>query len=490
MMTMQRKLNVLMVAVCPFPANHGGAASIREMSEVLVKFGHDVHVVTYPIQEDIPIEGVHIHRVNVPFLKPAKVKVGPGIEKFIYDPIMIVKLLYLIRKYNIDVIHAHNYEGAMIGWFGRVLLGRPMLYNAVNSMADELPTYNFIKPKSLAIWLGKVLDSWVPRMGNFVTVVSDALKGFLVSKGVPERLIKVVPAGVNVEMFHDGCGKRVRKQFGVQQAPLVMYTGALEQFQRIDYLLKAMKVVVDKHPDARLLIVASIANEKNLKIYQNLARELGIYRNVIVLSGVPLHELPDHLAAADVAVVPRPECPGHPVKLLNYMAAAKAIVSFEGGAKGLHHMHNGYVVNDHDYEALGEGIVFLLENPDIAKELGDQAFNTIRGNMDWETLARGIEVIYNMMLTGDHDAYRADLDRYIKDSYVFQFVERREVKGGPAVSRRRGPDRRLNRQHIEFLERRRVRFGNSAQAGADNGDDVRMILSDDASSDAAAEAKG
>ena len=59
-----------MVAACPFPANHGSAASIREMSEALVRLGHEVHVVTYPIKEDILVVGVDIHRVHVPFMKP------------------------------------------------------------------------------------------------------------------------------------------------------------------------------------------------------------------------------------------------------------------------------------------------------------------------------------------------------------------------------------------------------------------------------------
>jgi hypothetical protein len=43
-----------MVAACPFPANHGSAASIREMSDTLVDMRHDVQIVTYAIgQPDI-----------------------------------------------------------------------------------------------------------------------------------------------------------------------------------------------------------------------------------------------------------------------------------------------------------------------------------------------------------------------------------------------------------------------------------------------------
>ena len=54
--------SVAMVAACPFPANHGSAASIREMSDTLSDMGHNVHIVTYPMgQEDIRVRRATVH---------------------------------------------------------------------------------------------------------------------------------------------------------------------------------------------------------------------------------------------------------------------------------------------------------------------------------------------------------------------------------------------------------------------------------------------
>ena len=449
-----------MVAACPFPANHGSAASIREMSEAMVRFGHNVHVVTYPTQEDIPVKGVVIHRVSSPFVKPGAVKVGPTGNKFVYDPLMIVKMIQVIRKCNIDVIHAHNYEGALIGWFGKILCQKPMLYNAVNSMADELPTYNFIKPRILAVWLGKLLDNIVPRMGDYVTVVSDSLKEFLLAKGLPENKVKVVPAGVNLDMFAAGNAEKIRLRHNLSGVPVVMYTGALEEFQRIDYLLEAMKEASSTHPDARLLLVGNITNLTSRAKFTKMAEHLGIADRTIFLNSVPLNELADYLAVADVTVVPRPECPGHPVKLLNYMAAGKAVVSFRGGAKGLHHMNNGYLVEDHDYQALGRGISFLLAQDDIRAILGAHAKQTITGNFDWETLARGIEAIYYAMLHGFTPEAHKQINHFIKDTYIYSCIDRRSLTQRPHTSVRRSSDRRSSEIRIDFIERRKIGFQN------------------------------
>ncbi|MDO8412666.1 MAG: glycosyltransferase family 4 protein [Gallionellaceae bacterium] len=459
-MNTHKKYRILMVAACPFPANHGSAASIREMSEALVRLGHEVHVLTYPIKEDIPVMGVHIHRVHVPFMKPGKVKVGPGYEKFLYDPLMLIKSLHLIRKYNIDVIHAHNYEGALIGWFGKFLMRRPMLYNAVNSMADELPTYNFIKPRKLAVWLGRFLDSFVPHLGTYVTVVSDALKDFLLAQGVSQQRMRVVPAGVNLDMFARGNGAKVRLQHGLGSAPLVLYTGALDDFQRIDYLLKAMQRTLQLKPDAHLLIAGSVKNADAQQRYQAMAQALGITAHVTFVEVVPLTELADYLAAGDVTVVPRPECPGHPVKLLNYMAAGKATVSFKGGAKGLHHMYNGYLVDDHDHDHLGEGIAFLLEQPELRRTLAANARLTILGNFDWDTLAQGIAVLYQIMLEKRVDRVMQDaLARYLRDGYVLEYTDKRNADSTALYGVcRRSSGRRKTQTFMRSLERRKVLF--------------------------------
>ncbi|WP_157385746.1 glycosyltransferase family 4 protein [Methylosarcina fibrata] len=457
-----RKLTIVMVAACPFPANHGSPASIREMSEALVRQGHTVHILTYPIRQDIPVEGVAIHRVRAPFLKSNEIKVGPAWEKFIYDPLMVLKLVGLIRKHKVDVIHAHNYEGALIGWLGKLLTGRPMLYNAVNSMADELPTYNFIKPRALAVFLGKLLDVLVPRTGDYVTMVSDSLKEFLLDKGVAAARLKVVPAGVNLDMFAHGNGAKVRAKHGIGSKPLVMYTGTLDQFQRLDYLLKAMQRTLQECPDAMLMIACNILHKGHQQEYLALAQELGIEKRLVFAYPVALEDLPDYLAAADVTVVPRPECPGHPVKLLNYMAAGKAIVSFEGGGKGLHHMFNAYLAPDHDHDSLGAGIAFLLQRKDLRDILGAQAKITLQGNFDWNTLAKGIEIIYHIMLEEKGAAGREqELARYLRSTYEIQYVDRRHSDQKVKDSGRSGGDRRKVQKRIDFLEQRKVAFSNS-----------------------------
>jgi glycosyltransferase involved in cell wall biosynthesis len=131
-----------------------------------------------------------------------------------------------------------------------------------------------------------------------------------------------------------------------------------------------------------------------------LANRLGISKAVVWISPHALQDLPSYLALADVTVVPRPQCPGHPVKLLNYMLASKPIVSFAGGAKGVRHLHDAYIVPNHDFEALGRGVVTLLEDHALAAELGTNARATVLAEFDWRQICRKIEGIYDQVLRG------------------------------------------------------------------------------------------
>jgi glycosyltransferase involved in cell wall biosynthesis len=389
--------SVAMVAACPFPANHGSAASIREMSDTLSDMGHNVHIVTYPTgQEEIRVRRANVHRTAA-FRPESNAKVGPSPEKFLLDFHLLRLLCRVIREEKIDIIHAHNYEGALVGIMAKWLTGKPLLYNAVNLMTDELAGYRFIRPAWLAHGLARGLDWFTPIFPDHITAVSPELRDWFVAHGVPAAKVDMVPAGIEPELFAHSAPEKFRERYRLNGHPIVMYTGVLNAFQRVDYLLRSFAVALQAQPDALLLVVSPLVSQALEKQHKQLAQELGISNSVIWIAPHTLEDLPSYLALADVTVVPRPECPGHPVKLLNYMLAGKPIVSFAGGAKGVRHMHDAFIVPNHDYEALGHGIVTLLKDQKLASELGANARATVLSDFDWRQICRKIERIYDQL---------------------------------------------------------------------------------------------
>jgi glycosyltransferase involved in cell wall biosynthesis len=385
-----------MVAACPFPVNYGSPGAIRELTETLAEMGHDLHVVTYGEGDALPVGNAQLHRVAK--INSQGPRVGPTRHKLFTDILLVIELCKVIRKYPIEIIHAHNYEGCIAGVLAKFVTGRPLIYNAVNLMSEELATYKFFKPAFIGKWLAAVLDWFVPIFPDHIIAVTQTLYDWHAAHGVKKDKLTFIPCGVRPSMFDGADPSALLRRYGIGPRPVVMYTGIHTAFQRVDYLLRAFTVVLKEEPSAILMIVSPLSGEPNYPANVELAKSLGISGNVIFAGPHDLAELPNYLAMATVTVVPRPECHGHPIKLLNYMMAAKPIVCFEGAAKGVRHLHDAYLVPDHDWKKMGEAIVALLRDPALAKELAAHAHETVINNFDWRILAKKIEAIYAQLL--------------------------------------------------------------------------------------------
>jgi glycosyltransferase involved in cell wall biosynthesis len=388
---------IAMVAACPFPANYGSPGAIREMAQSLASRGHEIHVVTYPFGEDLPVDLLTIWRCSWWKKQVSRIYSGPSLEKLFLDFFLLIKLCSVIRRQKIDVIHAHNYEGVLLGVIAKLMTGRPLLYNAVNLMSDELHLYKFLRPAFLARGFARLLDSFVTWWPDGFIAITPDLRQAMLARGVTPERIALVPCSVDLAMFDRPSNGRLRAQYGIGERPVIMYTGINSPIQRLDYLLRAFSVVRDKFPDALLMIVSPLEHDPDLAANRALAAQLGVDSSVIWVEGHKLVELPDYLALASVAVISRPDMPGHPIKLLNYMAARRAIVCSAGAAKGVQHLHDAFLTRDHDWEHLAEGIITLLQDHTLAEKLSHNARETVMRDFDCGALCAPVERMYQFL---------------------------------------------------------------------------------------------
>jgi glycosyltransferase involved in cell wall biosynthesis len=392
------QLKICMLAACPFPANHGTPGSIREMAESLTDRGHEVHVVTYHFGEDIPVKGPRIHRIT-PLTGESTVVVGPTSRRPLYDLQMVFKTLQVIKEHRPDVLHAHGYEAALAAWLCGLVTGLPIVYSGHNTMADELPTYNFIRPQWLARALARMLDAFVPRIGDRCLPHSANMKKFLHGMGLGSRTEPVVPFGIDLDWMTGGDGAAIRRRYGLGDGPVILYAGVLDEFQRLDLLLEAVQTLAFHEPRIKLLIVVTIPSEKHLAAIRRCIGELGIGEHVVLTEPQPLHAVRDCLAACDVAVVPRPQAPGFPIKLINYMAARKPCVLFASSAStGLVNRDNALLAEGDTSTALAEGILEVLRDEVLRERLARNGHRYVRAHHDRRLIAEQVCATYFAVL--------------------------------------------------------------------------------------------
>lgn len=378
------------MAACPFPLARGTPVRVLRLAEALADRGHDVHVYTYHLGAGPVGSGVTVHRIaDVPSYQ--KLGPGPSPTKLVrLDPMLARLLRRAHRDRPFDAIHAHHYEGLMVGAWARRGRRVPLVYDAHTMLTSELPTYSLGLPMFAKRAISHTLDRVLPSFADHTVCVSQKIRDTLVDElGMRDALVSVMANGVEFEHF-DPAPHAPPPSAGPQR---VIFTGNLAAYQGVDHLLRAFALAVRAVPQARL----AIGTDERFDAYEKLAAELGIRNSIDLLPSPSFADLPRLLASAHVAVNPRVDCDGVPVKLLNYMAAARAVVSFAGSAPGVTHMQNGWLARGGDDASMAEGIVTLLQNSELRQTMGLAARDYVGANSRWSSVAERCETLYRRL---------------------------------------------------------------------------------------------
>jgi 1,2-diacylglycerol 3-alpha-glucosyltransferase len=382
----ESQFTIAMVAASPFPYPQGSQVLVHQLATALHRRGHSISLVTYHHGSGPEPEGINLYRVRaLPGVGPAKA--GPSWQKPLLDLLITSELMDVVRRNDAHLIHAHNVDGLLAALAVRRSTGIPVVYHIHNAMGLELHTYFRSRPGR---WLGRVVGRWadahLPRRADCCLVLSPQAADYFKRQGV-ERLY-VVPPGID---FEPGDSARGRQLVGA--TPFVLYSGNLDRYQDLDLLLRAFRRVVDAQPDVRLVFST---NAEPGELYATVGA-LGLEHRVMIIAGDDFRTARDLLAAADVAVCPRTSCLGFPIKLLNYMAAGKAIVASEGSACGLSHLESGWVADNGDVAGMAAAILSLLDDSALARRLGERASRIARLEYTWDRAADAIESAYRRL---------------------------------------------------------------------------------------------
>jgi glycosyltransferase involved in cell wall biosynthesis len=362
-------MTIALVIAGPYPAPRGSQVLVKQMATGLGSRGHIVHVVAY---------GRWLH--DRPGFHPLRLPL---------DVWLLLRLCRTIWRERVDVVHAHNYEAAILGLIAGRLFGRPVVYHGHGAMRDELPTYaRGPRLRRLLRRVGAWLDGAVPRRADCSIAVTAELA---------ERL-RELGAGTVVRLEPRLAPEEVLRAPGAADAAdenVVVYAGNLDGYQNLAYLLGAFARVRRRVPAARLRLLTHAGAERAAQV---CLRQPGVE----VVETASFADVRDELARATVLVSPREERCGFPMKLLNYMAAGKAIVATTESAKGLHDGVTGLCVGDGE-AGFASAIVDLLRDAERRQRLGDAARAAVTDPARWTAHLDALDEIYQGMITGDPD---------------------------------------------------------------------------------------
>ena len=365
---------VLFVAESFHPVLGGGEAHLRRLGRALVAAGDGVTVVTrrgdasWPAAESF--EGMDVVRVP-----PA----GPGrTGKYGMVPFAMRAVVRLARAHDVLVVRSPRVLGLPALLAAR-LAGLPVVMQPETNGEIDGAAFTFGKPWAAgpagrAVRLAASARNLLLRDAEAFVAMSRAIREEMLRCGVrPERAV-LLPHGVDTEAFRPArAGEReaLRRELGLPDGLLAVYTGRLLRGKGLDTLLDAFAEVAAGEPAARLVLVGS-GDGQSLSVEDELRARAAAppLAGRVVLAGRQ-ERVADWLRAADLFVFPS-LFEGLGISLVEAMACGlPAIGSRTGGIVDvIDDGRTGVLVPPGDARALAAAMGRLLADAARRAEMG------------------------------------------------------------------------------------------------------------------------
>ncbi|MBL8362816.1 MAG: glycosyltransferase, exosortase A system-associated [Rubrivivax sp.] len=308
------------------------------------------------------VDGWHFYRTPA-----AAGAAWPGLNEFRLMRHLEQRLAEVCARVRPNLLHAHSpVLNALPALRVGRKLGLPVVYEVRAFWEDAAVDHGTTAEGSLRYRLTRGMETRALRRADHVFTICEGLRGDIVARGIAPDRVTVIPNAVDIENFTDGgrADEALRARLGLAGACVIGFIGSFYAYEGLDLLLDAMPRLLQRQPDARVLLTGGGPQEAALKAQ---AARLGLADRVVFTGRVPHAEVQRYYDLVDVLAYPR-----HPMRLtelvtplkpLEAMAQGKLLVASDvGGHRELiRHGETGWLFPAGQAGALAEGLADALD---------------------------------------------------------------------------------------------------------------------------------
>ncbi len=354
----------------PVRGHKGAAVHVRSLTDALVQAGHAVTIFTpRPGPADGPAPLAEIvdcsHAVAT-----AEAVTTNGAQAFA-DGLTGAALAWLAEN-PCDAIYERYSLWSDAGARLRAAAGLPLVLEVNAPLRAEAARHRSLLDDALAAQI----EAAQFGAADHVVVVSEALADYVIAHGAAPHGVHVTPNAVDPQRFHPAVrGGAVRQRYGLHGRTVVGFAGRMRPWHDGPTLLRAFARLHAADPAYHLLLVGEMDPELLAQI-----EAAGLADAVTCTGPVPHSDVPQHLAAMDVAVSSHAASEAgaafyfSPLKLFEYLACGVPTVAAAVGqpARLLQSGVNGYLYPPGDDAALAGAIRSLVQDPAHARDVAWQ----------------------------------------------------------------------------------------------------------------------
>jgi D-inositol-3-phosphate glycosyltransferase len=208
-----------------------------------------------------------------------------------------------------------------------------------------------------------------------VASTADERQELIDSYGADASRVAVVAPGVDLSTFRPIDRLEARRKIGAGTAPLLLFVGRLERLKGVDIAIRAVAELRRRgNAGVRLLVLGEDSrdgDESEMERLKSIAAAEGVRDAVDFVGSVAHHELPYFYSAADACVMPSYS---ESFGLVGLEAQACGCPVVGSGVSGIRSVVRdgvtGFLVEGSDPRDYADRIGRLLDDPELARELG------------------------------------------------------------------------------------------------------------------------
>lgn len=388
------------------PMHSGYTFRTRAILKAQQAMGYEVRGIT-GIRHKAPgpaieeAEGLSFHRTTGSVAGPV------GLREWREIGLFAESIDRVVREWRPDVLHAHSPSlcGAAAARVAR-RHGIPLVYEIRAFWEDAAVGNGTGTEGSLKYRLTRALENRVVSRADAVVTICEGLRDDLIARGVPAGRISRMPNGVDLDLFgapaprDTGLARELGFEKDGKPCPVIGFIGSFYDYEGLDDLIAAMPLLLERQPDARLLLVGGGPREAALR---EQAKSSPAAEAIRFIGRVPHHEVERYYALADVMAYPRKKSRltdlVTPLKPLEAMAQGKLVAASDvGGHRELMtHGLTGTLFAPDDPAACARALADLLEARESWDALREAGREHVRKRHNWAANVRHYKDVYQMV---------------------------------------------------------------------------------------------
>jgi D-inositol-3-phosphate glycosyltransferase len=240
----------------------------------------------------------------------------------------------------------------------------------------------------------------VPAADAIIAFTAEEKDNLISIYGAQPEKVKVIPCGVDLDLFHPMDKVRARSELGFSNSStILLYAGRIQAFKGIDILLRAVACLLADKELHLFIIGGDLESEDEITRLRTLSTELGIDGKVTFYGATEHGKMPLFYSAADICVVPSYHESFGLVALEALACGTPVVASRVGGLTTIiKDGETGYLVDELTPEAFAQRLELLLNDEKIKQRMGDAAHSSVM-KYEWSMVARQVLNVYKE-LTG------------------------------------------------------------------------------------------